>query len=650
MSPEDENKEEPSRIEELEKKLYSRDENAVRPHKRTELHPKKFYLAEDWDAEKSEESFLARSKKPPAEKISFYSKLFAVSLIFFFAASGLAGYFLFSERNFISPENVELSMFGPVSVKGGDVLDLQIVIENKNTAPLAFANLVLQFPDDSRLASDSSKAFLRYSKPLGEILPGEIRTETIKVILLGDERTRKEVRASLSYGISGSNATYTKENKYAVTLTAPPLAVSIDLLKEANAGQVVTLTANIESNASSPLKDPIVRIDYPVGFVLQSATPSPSSGKNIWRLGPMVFGDKREIRITGVLLGEDNQEKAFWVYTGLSKSDSTSSIGTLFSSILQTVTLKKPFLGVDIFVNGESDPEYTLPSRKDKLNLSIRWTNNLADRIINGEIQAVIKGDTVDKRTMSVDRGGFFRSSEDLITWERRTTPALVSIARGKESTVGVSFGLLPAETEGFVRKNPVIEIEVSVKGERVSEDNVPEEIRSFAKRSIKVGTTAVFSSRALHWSGPFENTGPMPPQVDQETTYTVVWSVENLSSNLSGTRMRATLPPYVHWIGQVFPNTPGLIYNDVSGDVVWEAGNVSAGTGVETPLKEVAFQIAIVPSLSQVSASPNILSATTFSAEDTFTGRKITGTLFPINTQLLTDPTFISSQSAVIP
>ncbi len=653
MSLEDDNKnngEDSSRIEELEKKLYSRDEGAIHPHKRTELHSKKFYLPEDWVPEGEGEKFLEMQKRPPGKKMSFYAKFFITSLVFFFGAISTAGYFFFSQRNFISPENVELSVFGPVSIKGGDVLDIQVVIENKNTAPLAFANLVLQFPADSRAATDSSREFLRYSKSLGSIAAGEIRTETAKVVLLGDEKVRKVIRAELSYGIEGSSAAYSKEKNYDVSLTAPPLAVIVSLLKEANAGQQITLQADIVSNASSPLKDPIVRIDYPAGFVFQSAFPEPSSGKNIWRLGDMVFGEKREIRITGVLLGEDNQEKAFWVYTGLSKSDSASSITTLFSSILKIITLKKPFLGVDIAVNGVKDSEFNLTDRNSKVNLSIQWTNNLADRIINGEIQAVIKGDIIDRRTVAVSRGGFFRSSDDTILWERRTTPELASISRGEKSTVDLSFSLLPPEKKGFVRKNPVIEVEVSVKGERVSEENVPEEIRSFAKRSIKVGTIASFSSHTLHFSGPFENTGPMPPKVDTETTYTVVWSVSNLSSALRGARMHATLPPYARWTGNIFPNTASLIYNEISGDVVWEAEDIPAGTGVETPAKEVAFQVALTPSLGHVGKAPAIISSASFSAEDTFTAYRISGTLTAPTTRLLIDPNFNTNQSNVVP
>lgn len=635
-------------IEKLEKKLYSR-KDELPPLKHTKLKPKKFFLPGDWVEEGREDDFLKIHEPQPKKKISLYTKLFAASLAFFVIAASIAGYFAWSKRNVLSPANVTLSIFGAVSINGGDELALQVVMENKNPAPLKNVALSVNFPEGSRSAANPSQEFLRYVKTLGELAPGEIRTETVKVVLLGDERSEKEIRAVLDYSIAGSGAKYSADERYVIRLTAPPIGVSIDLLDEANAGQEITLTARAESNAGVSLKNARMRIDYPAGFVFGGATPAPSSGNGVWNLGDLERGDTREIRVKGFLQGEDNQEKAFWVYTGLSKSDVGSSIDTLFSNIVRTITLKKPFLGIEVLVNGKGSENFALKDRKKSVDISILWGNNLSTKIVNGEIEVMLKGDIINRSAVFVNNGGFFRSTDNTILWERRTTPALSSIERGEKKSVGFSFALTKPESGAtFVMKEPIIELEVTVRGTRISENNVPEEVRSVVKKTIKVGTVFEFIPKAVYFVGPFQNTGPIPPKVEQETTYTIIWTVNNLSSAVSNALVRTTLPPYVRWTGAVSPITPSLTYNDITHDIIWNIGKIPPGTGTELPPQEVAFQVALFPSLSHVAQAAELLPAIYFTGTDTFTGLSIEESSRPLTTRITADPQFTSSQAIV--
>lgn len=139
-----------------------------------------------------------------------------------------------------------------------------------------------------------------------------------------------------------------------------------------------------------------------------------------------------------------------------------------------------------------------------------------------------------------------------------------------------------------------------------------------------------------------------MPPKVEQETTYTIVWSVKNLSSAVSNALIRTTLPPHTRFTGAVSPVTPGLTYNDITHDIIWNIGTIPAGAGYEIPAKEVAFQVAIFPSLSHVGQAAELLPVTIFTGVDTFTGMKIEEAARAITTRLTSDPNFTSSQAMV--
>lgn len=643
--PNNSNEEEKSRIGRMEEKLYSRTEE-IKQKDRTKLRPKKFFGTEDWEGN---EDSLRFEKKERPHHMSLYGVIFTVSLTFFIVAGALAGFMILNKKQPTSPDNVSISVFGPVSVGSGDILSLQVLIENKNNVSLQNADLLLEFPEGARYPNQSDKTFERFHKTLGTIAPGEVRTETIKAILLGEEKSIKDIAITTKYQIEGSDAKFTKNKGYVVTLTTPALAVRTELLKEATAGQEVTLSTDVESNSQSLLKGALLQVDYPQGFVFESATPAPSFGDNVWKLGDMAQGDHRHVEIKGIIHGENTQEKVFRIYTGVAKSDTPAAFDTVFSSLLRGLVIKKPFLGVEIVVNGSTDPNFVFD--RPSGDVSILWRNNLPDKIIDGQIEVSIKGETINKSTIVSQDDGFYRSTEDVIFWDQRASKSLSVIPAGGKSSVGFSFTLLPLVSgNNIVFRNPEIEIGVSVKGKRISENNVPEEINSFVTKKFKVATNVQFAARSVYYVGPFSNRGPLPPKVQTETTYTIMWTIQNTANSVSDGTVKAVLPPYVEWKNLVSPNGSNLVYNPISHEILWDIGAIKSGTGYETEPQEVSFQIGLVPGLAQVGKTPALISGMVFTGKDDFTGGAIEINALPISIMLSTDPQFDVQGSMVSP
>jgi len=380
----------------------------------------------------------------------------------------------------------------------------------------------------------------------------------------------------------------------------------------------------------------------------QKASPTPSFADNSWKLGEMTQGEKRHIEVKGIIQGEDTQEKVFRIYTGIAKSDTSPELDTLFSSLLSGLIIKKPFLGVQIAANGSLDPNFVLDG--SGADMTISWKNNLTDKIIDGQIEASIKGEVINRNTFRLGDDGFYRSADDVLFWDQRTTKSLKLIPPGGASNVGFNFQLLPLASGNTTIRNPEIEVGVSVKGKRVSESNVPEAIDSFVTKKFKVATNLQFTGRSVYYVGPFENTGPMPPKVQNETTYTIIWTIHNTSSDVSGAQVKTVLPPSVEWKGLVSPNGASLTYNPVSHQILWNIGKVKAGTGYETEPQEVSFQVGLTPGLAQVMKQPALVLSTTFSGKDDFSGVSINRTVSPLTIMLLTDPQFDPRFSTVVP
>ena len=162
------------------------------------------------------------------------------------------------------------------------------------------------------------------------------------------------------------------------------------------------------------------------------------------------------------------------------------------------------------------------------------------------------------------------------------------------------------------------------------------------------VASRVALDARATYATGPLENTGPFPPRVEEPTTYTVVWTVSNTSNDLSDTKVSAALPSYVEWVGLVSPSTESVSFNNVGGEVVWQVGTVSAGSGHNRPAREVAFQVRLVPSISQVGMSPVLIGAPTLTAHDVFTGTTRRAVSRELTTAVSSDPGYRSDDGKV--
>jgi len=617
------------RIETLEKKLYSRADE-VKPKPRTVLHPKRFNQpqSEAWE----EGSFEWSGWRKP-EKGSPFVTFFIFSLFFFLIAVGVAGYSYFSKKMVISPNNVSVSVFGPVSVKGGEELSVQVLIDNKNTVPLNSVQLTSDFPNGARNIGDSGQELKRVIKKLDSIDPGEVRTETVKALVLGTRNERKEISFEVRFKVEGSNAPYIKTKKFTVLLTDSPLSFITTSSQEVTAGQDFTFGVDIKANSPTLLKGSIFKIEYPKGFVFKGASIAPSQNDDTWDLGDMRPGDTKHFEIRGYMLGESNQQKVFHLSAGVGMENDRYVIGTLFGSSQASVTIKKSFLGIEIFVNGKNTDSLAVDEMKNN-DVGIEWINSLTKKIINAEILVYLTGDTIDKKSINDASGGLYDSQKNTIFWDRRAASSLASVAPGEKGSVSFSFNLIPFSFANQY-KNSEITITTSVKGKRVDENNVPEAVDFMRKKTIKVNTRMTLASYAAHYAGSITNRGPIPPKVGEETTYTLTWKVTNTSNDVSGAQVSAVLPLGVTWTGVVFPNGSPVTYEPATHKVTWKMGGVAAGKGFSENPAEVSFQVVLTPTLTQVMRSPALLMEASLTGKDEFTGVSVDAKAVSVTTDV---------------
>lgn len=636
-----------SGIEEMRRKLYSRGGQEIGPKKRNQLREIEYDTKSKWAENKDSNKIIQKEKKYKKTRKSFLSTLLTASFVFFLLAIGFSSYFIFGGSNTVSSQNIDIVIEGPATVSGGEELSLQIGIVNKNSVPIKLADLLVEYPDGTRSAVDIAKALPRYRESIGTVAPGEVLQKTVKAILLGSEDTQQDIKVTIEYRVDDSNAIFFTEKIYTVTLISAPLSISVSGVDEITSGQEIDFTIDIVSNSNTIIKDALLSVEYPFGFEFISAVPEPAFTNKVWDLGDIQPEGKRIIKLRGIIIGEDNEERVFRFFGGVKSEKDEKELGVSFATLMKSIFIKKPFIGVNLALNGDQGSEY-VAGIGDKIRADMVWVNNMPVRVLDAEIEVKLRSESLDRFSITTDQG-FYKSLNNTIIYSRETNEDLAVLEPGESGGVTFSFASLGASS-GSIFKNPEIILDISIRGKRLSEDNVPQEINSSITRTVKLASDLFLASRALYSIGPFDNTGPLPPKAEKETTYTIIWTITNSSNIVDDVKVIAVLPSYVRWTGKISPSSEDIAFNPLGGKIVWNVGSVKPKADVSNSgQKEVAFQVALLPSLSQVGDSPILINQQTINGFDRFTNTALNSVKKELTTRLVTDPNFNFSDADVV-
>ena len=146
-----------------------------------------------------------------------------------------------------------------------------------------------------------------------------------------------------------------------------------------------------------------------------------------------------------------------------------------------------------------------------------------------------------------------------------------------------------------------------------------------------------------------YKRQGPIPPKVETETTYTIVWTLSNTSNPVSKAVAKATLPSWMRFVGNISPASADMSYNASTREVVWNIGNVPKSTGLGANPKEVAFKVALSPSLSQLGSNPVIINDVVLTGHDDFANVDLRVSKASLSTRLSGDPAFPPNGDRVV-
>ena len=629
----DQDPKQPHNLEDLDKRLYQRSLSGKKPIRFDSLHPRLLSVKKEWESKLPKKDEIVKAASHP----SFFKKFFYFGLGFAGLALLFAVITFFTGGNTVSNNNIDINILGNSFTAGGEELPLQVEIVNKNPTGLELADLFVEY--DKGGDASSGAGHVRTLNSLGSIGAGKTLAKNIFVTLYGEEASVKNVDFTLQYRIHGSNAIFVKKQSFPVTISSAPVILSVSAPASVSPNQPLTFTIKTKSNSKNTLSSMLLRVEYPSGFKFEKASQNPSAFNNVWDLGDLAAGAEREITVTGTVYGQDGEDRAFHIYTGAVSATDKTKIGVTYNSMLHMVSLVKPFISARLAINGSTNDQVPVPS-SGTVHVTINWANNLPTRVTDAQITVALSGNALNANSIIAQRG-FYDSSKQSIVWNKTTDPDLATIEPSDSGVEDFSFSVNPLWSAGQSLVKPQVKFSVSIKGKQPDVGGNVSEVSNFEEKTAIVSSDLGFSANAFYTSGPFSNTGPIPPQANQPTTYTITWTATNSANALSDGLALATLPSYVDFVGTKSPQSEALEYDATTRTIRWKIGSIAAGAGIGGQGRSVSFQVRLTPSTSQINSTPKLVLDTTVTARDTFTSELLSVNKAPVSTRLDNDSGF---------
>lgn len=634
----------PDHIDELKRRLDSASGSKTIHKRQGVLHETYTKVSSDWDIKTNVAHQATKLVEQTLYHNSMFKKIFIGSIIFFICAVAVALLIFLSGNNTVSNRYIDISVIGSSYTAGGEDLPLQILVTNNNPVSIELADLFIEYPKGTR--GDTGGDIVRLLKPVGSIASGGTMTIPVTPVLYGEQGSLVEIDMRLEYRINDSNAIFTKEKKYGVTINTSPLSISVSAPQTVVSNQEVEFKVNVVSNTSRVSENMRLQIEYPPGFQFIESTPEPMYGNAIWNLGDLSQGAEREIIVRGVLLGTDGDERTFRVFGGSEDSKDRTKVGVVYNSFAHVMAIDKAFIDARIVVAGQ-DEDVFVTDGNTPLNVEIKYENSLAVRVTDLELVVSLAGSAFNSNNINI-QNGYYDNSLQTITFNKNTNTQFSNIPPG--GTGYITFTVTPKsliQQAGSFIRDPYIDMAVSVRGRQPSEGNNIQEALEIDRTRVKVSTDFQLLPRSVYSVGPFINSGPVPPSAGQDTTYTIIWTIKNTANPVSGATATADLPIWVDFTGSKHPSSEQLQYDESSRKLTWNIGTVSRAVGFSSnETREVSFQVKLKASNSQIGKIADLVTSPKIVGTDSWTGELVQRTIQNITTKITTDPTYSANSN----
>jgi len=571
----------------------------------------------------------------------FLIRFIVIALIL--AAVAWAGFLFFNPFGGADGQSLEILIDGPEQVTSGEEVSFEIKYDNNGRVPMAALEIQLNLPETFYL-SEANPAPTKDEDTwtVGSLKKGGKGTIELTGVILGSVNTTSTIQAIVTYRPSNFNADFQDIETMEFTIDNSVVETALASPSKAVPGDVIEYKLELTNTSESALENIFVGIHAPNSWIIESTSPELVEEKLYWLVSKVESEETIELTLTGSFAAEAQglQDVTFVSYF----EDAEGVQLTQTTDRAQTDVLGSDLV-VQTIINGSSSDQSASPG--DTLRMSINYSNS-GEEVVGGVVISVTfsseNGQDVPIQWENADiSGGYFDPVENEITWGPNSTPDLATLEVGEEGVIDLSLPILDDLDPETLADQIVVAVESSLN--TIGGVNSPRELSSSPITiSINSDFNPTAESRYYNDNGSALGSGPMPPEVNEITSYQIIWSVDNSIHELEDVVLSTTLPLDVAWTGSTSTDIGQLSYDPESRVARWSIDSLP--TSIESVTAD--FEVSITPEEADVGSFVKLSNRISVTATDTVTGDNLTRSLDELSTNLVND-TYAAGQGIVI-
>lgn len=558
-----------------------------------------------------------------------------------------AGAVLWGRHSF-SKAKVELSIEVSEDIASGEEAVVSVIYRNKNRVNLYSAYLTIDYPSGT-LSLDGEEIF-QEQKLLGTISRKSEGKEEFRIRFIGEKEDIKNLSVKLDYQPQNINSRFENTATLKTEINSVLVGINIEGSEKIISGQEISYRIEYENKTSQDISNLRIKLNYSDDFEFEDAEPKPiEDTNNTWQVGVIKSSEKKEINLRGTLTGNEGESKVLEVVAG--KMENGIFLKYTKSEFITQIAPSPLLLLLNI--KGIGDEECNVDPGQ-RLDYKIEFKNNTDVALEELILKVYFLDDVFNFKNIALGDVGSFDGRENVITWSGGEVPALKLLEINQSGEVSFTITIkdsLPifSQQDKNFKARVLAEIQTLTVPAKFSVD----ELRFENRLICKINSELFLESKVYYYEPQIGlvNSGPLPPKVDDLTTYTVHWQITNTSNNLENVKVRTILPQGTVWMDRHINKVgnSNFYYNERTKEIGWDISSVPAGTGVVSPLYELIFQIGLRPSINQVGQRPTLINESSVEGKDLFTEKTLKDFTTEVNTTLPDDSRVGTNQARVV-
>lgn len=620
----------------LRRDLYARDESAEITARNKEISDLRVRRGEVLEKPAAPEKLALANEmeKRRKQRLTWIKRgLVGALLLAAFAGAVWATVAYRQSRELVSSQ-IEVRLEAPVEVVSGEIINYRLAL--RNGSKIGWSSVTVLFtPPEGFAFGESSVPLRREGRALAldaaAMQPGEESAIEISGQLVGESQASALAQAEAIVSPENfPNSEFRNTATAASVFRVAPLEISVEASAEAASGDRLVAVFHVRNTGSQPLQGVRLKLQVPVGMQLALEDEATSAEFSVpdsaWNLPELpVFA---EVVRTAVLYvqGEAGERRILGAQATIEREGKSY----LQREVTHVISVASSELLLEQEYNGSTQDQVVTSGQKVAGVLKLRntGTKELANVVARAEFQ----GTGFDSSSLKLP-GGAYDPLTRTITWTSASVPSLARVLPGAEVVIAYDFDIFTvAELTAAldVKANNALVIVATADSPDLPKP-VGQEARVVQHRAVlSVATDMTLAADAFYDDGRLglTSTGPVPPRVSEQTTYTVRFRAGSTLNDAGEVKLVAVLPDGVGYTGQNYLTVGSVDFNDRTGELVWQIPLMAGLTGVKTPPAELHVQVSITPGENSRGKVIEFLNKAVLTGVDQYTDKAVSASM----------------------